>query len=141
MCRADMTRSTARNARTARRRRYPTVRESVWPTPSFSNSGEPADGTAGLGASGVPRGVVRPRHAARMDHVPDAPRMSNRSSVIGRTLSAAAASDPGLHREVNEDRLLCDPSRGLFIVIDGVGGQAAGGRAADIALTTIRTRL
>ena len=58
-----------------------------------------------------------------------------------RAIRAAADSDPGSQREVNEDRLHCDLSRGIFAVIDGVGGQAAGGRAADIALTTIRTRL
>jgi serine/threonine protein phosphatase PrpC len=46
-----------------------------------------------------------------------------------------------VHRDVNEDRLHCDVTRGLFVVIDGVGGQAAGGKAADVALTTIRTRL
>ena len=58
-----------------------------------------------------------------------------------RDIRAAADSDPGSQREVNEDRLHCDVSRGLFAVIDGVGGQAAGGKAADIALTAIRTRL
>ena len=61
-----------------------------------------------------------------------------------RTLSALKAagdSNPGLQREVNEDRFHLDVSRGLFMVIDGVGGQAAGGKAADIALTMLRTRL
>jgi serine/threonine protein phosphatase PrpC len=42
---------------------------------------------------------------------------------------------------VNEDRVHVDVPRGLFMVIDGVGGQAAGGKAADIALTMLRTRL
>jgi serine/threonine protein phosphatase PrpC len=56
-------------------------------------------------------------------------------------LSAAAATDTGLRRENNEDRYLCDPGRGLFIVIDGVGGQAAGERAAEAALRMLRTRL
>ena len=32
-------------------------------------------------------------------------------------------------------------ARGLFIVIDGVGGQAAGGKAADVALAMLRARL
>ncbi len=57
------------------------------------------------------------------------------------TLTAAAATDPGLRRDNNEDRYYCDPSRGLFMVIDGVGGQAAGERAADTALAMLRTRL
>lgn len=56
-------------------------------------------------------------------------------------LRAAGDTDPGLQREVNEDRFHLDVSRGLFMVIDGVGGQAAGGKAADIALTMLRTRL
>ena len=51
-------------------------------------------------------------------------------------LRAAGASDAGLQREVNEDRFHCDADRGVFIVIDGVGGQAAGGKAADVARGT-----
>src|SRR5262249_11260086 len=56
-------------------------------------------------------------------------------------IKAAGGSDPGLQREVNEDRCHFDVSRGLFIVVDGVGGQAAGGKAADIALKMLRARL
>ena len=56
-------------------------------------------------------------------------------------LRAAADSDVGLRRGVNEDRVHVDLSRGLFLVIDGVGGHAAGGTAADVALTTMRSRL
>jgi len=56
-------------------------------------------------------------------------------------LAAAAASHTGLRRENNEDRYHCDPERGLFMVIDGVGGQAAGERAAEAALRQIRARL
>jgi serine/threonine protein phosphatase PrpC len=57
------------------------------------------------------------------------------------TLTAAGLTNPGLRREVNEDRFHLDLSRGLFAVVDGVGGQAAGGKAADVALTMLRTRL
>src|SRR5688572_99941 len=56
-------------------------------------------------------------------------------------IAAAGATDAGLQREVNEDRFYADESRGLFIVIDGVGGQAAGGKAADVALCMLRERL
>jgi serine/threonine protein phosphatase PrpC len=56
-------------------------------------------------------------------------------------LLAAGRTDPGRQRDVNEDRFHCDAARGVFIVIDGVGGQAAGGKAADIALSIIRARL
>ncbi len=60
---------------------------------------------------------------------------------VHTALKAAGGSDPGLHRELNEDRFHYDPVRGLFLVIDGVGGQAAGEKAAETALTTVRTRL
>jgi serine/threonine protein phosphatase PrpC len=56
-------------------------------------------------------------------------------------LRAAGTTDPGRLRVVNEDRFSCDEARGLFIVIDGVGGQAAGGKAADVALSMLRERL
>lgn len=56
-------------------------------------------------------------------------------------IMAAGVTNPGLQREVNEDRFHIDVTRGVFAVIDGVGGQAAGGRAADVALTMLRTRL
>ena len=54
---------------------------------------------------------------------------------------AAGVTDVGNQRDVNEDRFYSDPERGIFTVIDGVGGQAAGGRAADTALEVIRARL
>jgi serine/threonine protein phosphatase PrpC len=56
-------------------------------------------------------------------------------------IAAAAASDVGLRRENNEDRYLCDPAAGLFMVIDGVGGHAAGEHAAETALRMLRARL
>jgi serine/threonine protein phosphatase PrpC len=62
---------------------------------------------------------------------------TGRASVLG----AAGATDPGLQRDNNEDRFHVDAARGLFIVVDGVGGQAAGGEAADLALSMLRARL
>jgi serine/threonine protein phosphatase PrpC len=56
-------------------------------------------------------------------------------------LRAAAGTNAGLQRDVNEDRIHADLARGLFLVIDGVGGHAAGGRAADIALAMVPWRL
>jgi serine/threonine protein phosphatase PrpC len=44
-------------------------------------------------------------------------------------------------RSNNEDRVHCDPARGIFLVVDGVGGHAAGEKAAEVALSMIRTRL
>ena len=56
-------------------------------------------------------------------------------------VTAAGASHAGLQRVENQDRFHLDLARGLFIVIDGVGGHAAGSRAADVALATLRCRL
>jgi serine/threonine protein phosphatase PrpC len=61
--------------------------------------------------------------------------------VSATALRAAGASDPGLQRDDNEDRFHVDAARGLFMVIDGVGGQAAGGEAAALALAMLRARL
>src|SRR3954451_20346226 len=60
---------------------------------------------------------------------------------LGGSVKAAGDSHPGLQRSVNEDRFHCDAAHGIFIVVDGVGGQAAGEQAAETALTTGRTRL
>lgn len=56
-------------------------------------------------------------------------------------LLCAGASHPGLVRDHNEDRLHLDPERGIFIVIDGMGGEAAGEKAAETALDFLRRRL
>jgi serine/threonine protein phosphatase PrpC len=58
-----------------------------------------------------------------------------------RGLRAAGGSHSGLRRDDNQDLFHVDLARGLFMVIDGVGGQAAGGQAADVALTMLRARL
>src|SRR5262245_56744169 len=60
---------------------------------------------------------------------------------VGTTLKAAGDSHPGLQRTINEDRFHYDSAHGIFIVVDGVGGQAAGEKAAETALATVRTRL
>lgn len=56
-------------------------------------------------------------------------------------LASAGLSDPGRKRENNEDRFHCDADRGIFFVIDGVGGQAAGEKAADTAWQILKARL
>jgi protein phosphatase len=47
-------------------------------------------------------------------------------------LEAAARTHPGLTRTHNEDAVVCAPERGLFAVIDGMGGEAAGEVAAGM---------
>src|SRR5208283_1104615 len=54
---------------------------------------------------------------------------------------AAMASDTGLQRPNNEDRVYIDEARGVFVVVDGVGGQAAGEKAAEIAAEAIPRQL
>lgn len=56
-------------------------------------------------------------------------------------LQAAFRSDPGRVRSNNEDLALVDAARGIFGVIDGVGGSAAGEVAAAIAHEVILKRL
>jgi serine/threonine protein phosphatase PrpC len=56
-------------------------------------------------------------------------------------LISAAASDTGLLRDRNEDRYWIDAERGVFLVVDGIGGHAAGELAAQVAVETIRERV
>jgi serine/threonine protein phosphatase PrpC len=56
-------------------------------------------------------------------------------------LRVAGDSHPGLQRTENEDRFHYDPARGIFLVVDGVGGHAAGEQAADTAVAMLRARL
>jgi len=54
---------------------------------------------------------------------------------------AGMATDTGLQRANNEDRVYLDETRGVFLVIDGVGGHSAGEKAAEIAVETIPKHL
>lgn len=51
-----------------------------------------------------------------------------------RVWVSAVASDRGKERFLNQDRFLALPSRGLFLVADGMGGAPAGELAADLAI-------
>ena len=61
--------------------------------------------------------------------------------LAGEMLRAAARTDPGRVRLNNEDLPLIDASRGIFGVIDGIGGQAGGEVAAATARDVILQRL
>jgi len=79
--------------------------------------------------------------------LPDRPHDHATALVAGRpvtrrgALRCAGATHPGLVRDHNEDRLHVDPERGILIVVDGIGGEAAGEIAAGTALTFLRSRL
>lgn len=46
-------------------------------------------------------------------------------------------SDIGRHRRYNEDSYLCNPKEKLFLIADGIGGQAAGEIASKLAIRNI----
>jgi len=61
--------------------------------------------------------------------------------AAGELLRAAARTHPGRVRLNNEDLPLIDATRGIFGVIDGIGGQAGGEVAAATARDVILQRL
>jgi serine/threonine protein phosphatase PrpC len=54
---------------------------------------------------------------------------------------AGAATDPGRMRLENQDRFYVDDERGIFLVVDGLGGHAAGEKAAETACEVIQAQL
>lgn len=59
--------------------------------------------------------------------------------IIGKLMiEAAGASDPGCIRSNNEDYFLIEPSLGLYLVADGMGGAQAGEEASKLAAETVR---
>lgn len=67
--------------------------------------------------------------------------MTEVRAAAGEALRAAARTDPGCVRPNNEDLPLIDAARGIFGVIDGLGGQAGGEVAAATARDVILQRL
>jgi serine/threonine protein phosphatase PrpC len=63
------------------------------------------------------------------------------SAAAPDAVRAAGATDPGRVRDQNEDRFHLDVERGIFLVVDGVGGHAAGEVAATVARDVIVERL
>ena len=51
------------------------------------------------------------------------------------------ASDIGHERASNEDRILADDANGVFLVVDGMGGHAAGDLAADTAAEVVAEQM
>lgn len=48
-------------------------------------------------------------------------------------LRAAASTDVGLRRRINEDRFALSPDLGIYLVADGMGGHTAGQVASELA--------
>jgi serine/threonine protein phosphatase PrpC len=61
--------------------------------------------------------------------------------MVKTNVRCAGASDPGRVRSNNEDAFHVDAERGIFLVVDGIGGQAGGEKAAEIAVQRVRARL
>lgn len=61
--------------------------------------------------------------------------------MVKTNVRCAGASDRGRVRHNNEDAFHIDGERGIFLVVDGIGGQAAGEKAAAIAVERVRARL
>ena len=57
--------------------------------------------------------------------------------MVKANVKCAGASDPGRVRKNNEDAFHIDAERGIFLVVDGIGGQAAGEKAAEIAVQRV----
>src|SRR5215470_19593025 len=66
---------------------------------------------------------------------------SEAARMVKTRLKSAAASDVGRVRKNNEDGWHIDAERGIYLVVDGIGGQAAGEKAAEIAVDRVRARL
>ena len=67
--------------------------------------------------------------------------MSDPRTAVRDVIHAAARTHPGRVRLNNEDLPLIDTARGIFGVIDGIGGQAGGEVAAATAKDVILQRL
>ena len=67
--------------------------------------------------------------------------MNEARTLAAEALYGAARTDPGRARANNEDLPLIDPARGIFGVIDGIGGEVGGEVAAAIARDVILQRL
>lgn len=67
--------------------------------------------------------------------------MSNGGTPLPTSMVYGAKSDVGLKRQQNEDRFCVDPSLGLYVVCDGMGGHKAGEVASRLAVEVIQKHL
>src|SRR5690348_875043 len=67
--------------------------------------------------------------------------MSDCGKLSRMSIACGAKSDMGLKRTQNEDRFCLDPSLGLYVVCDGMGGHKAGEVASALAVKVIQKHL
>ena len=60
---------------------------------------------------------------------------------LEQALEIASHSDPGMVRSHNEDSIAADPTKGLVVLADGMGGYNAGEVASGMATTVLVTEL
>jgi len=60
------------------------------------------------------------------------------SAAASPQLRVAGDTHVGKVRDTNEDSMICDPVRGLYVVLDGMGGANAGDIASQTARDAIR---
>jgi serine/threonine protein phosphatase PrpC len=65
--------------------------------------------------------------------------VSAATSLSGVTLTVAAVTDPGLHRQGNEDSFLAESP--VFLVADGMGGYEAGDKASAAVVEAFRANV
>lgn len=53
-------------------------------------------------------------------------------------MDVAIISDRGLVRQANEDSYIANPSQGLFVICDGMGGHRAGGVASHLVVEVFK---
>jgi protein phosphatase len=61
--------------------------------------------------------------------------------TLSQALEIVALTDPGLVREHNEDMVFANPTRGLVILADGMGGYNAGEVASNMAITFLSSAM